>query len=246
MLHAVNAQHLLDAVVEHAGGTQRWDAVAALELRVRVGGLAFRMAGQADAVADFDAVVSVHEPRVRFASRSQPSWRGTFDAGAVRLEDADGAVIAERRDAVFVRRLPWPQRWDAIDGMAFSGYALWHYTTFPALLRRSDVTVTALGERRIDGERLSGLELRCPPSVPAHSPVQRLWFATDGRARRLDYRARMIAPWALAANRCLSDGTASGVTIPTVRRVTPLVAGRAARGPLLVSIEIELTGVTER
>jgi len=239
---------LLDRVSEHAGGAARWEALGALELRVRVGGLAFRQVGQAEPVSDFDAVVDVHEPRVSFRSRATRTWRGRFDAGAVRLEDECGAVIAERRDAVPVRRPPWPRRrWDAIDAMAFSGYALWHYAAFPALLRREDVEVTALGRRRIDGEQLEGLRLHCPPGVPAHSPDQHLWLATDGTMRRLDYTARMISPLARAANRCTAEISAFGVRIPGARRVTPLLPGRrAAPGPLLVSIDLELTGVRER
>jgi hypothetical protein len=238
---------VLEGAVEHAGGAARWDALEALELRVRVGGLAFRMVGQDAPARDFDALVAVHEPRVRFRSRTVPAWRGEFDGGTVRLHDADGIVVAERAGAVRVRHRPWPRRWDAIDAMAFSGFALWHYTTFPALLRRGDVALTGLGARRIDGEDLHGLELRCPPSVPAHSPAQQLWFAGDGTMRRLDYTARMIAPWARAANRCLAETTAAGITIPSVRRVTPLLPGlRAAPAPLLVSIDVELTGARER
>ena len=248
MLSSMSVADLVQQIADHAGGAERWDALGALELRVRVGGLAFAMVGQAAPVRDFDAVVQVHEPRVSLRSRVEPAWRGEFDAGTVRLHDAGGAVVDERREAVFVRRAPWPKpRWDAIDAMAFSGYALWHYTTFPALLRRDDVTVTALGERRIGGEPLQGLRLHCPPQLPAHSPDQSLWVGPGGTMRRLDYRARMIAPWAKAANRCLADTTAFGITIPAVRRVTPLLPGlRAAPGPLLVAIDLELTGVRER
>ena len=244
----MDAADLVARVTSHAGGAERWDALDALELRVRVGGLAFRTVGQAAPVRDFDAVVSVHEPRVQFSSRVVADWRGEFDGGTVRLQDADGAVTEERRDAVFVRHAPWPKpRWDAIDAMAFSGYALWHYTTFPALLRRDDVTVSALGERTIAGEPLQGLRLHCPPQVPAHSPDQSLWVGPGGTMRRLDYRARMIAPWANAANRCLRDTSAFGITIPSVRRVTPLLPGsRVAPAPLLVAIDVELTGVRER
>jgi len=244
---AMDMATVLARAGSHAGGVERWDALEALELHVRVGGLAFRTVGQAGPVSDFDAVVAVHEPRVTFRSRTVPAWRGVFDGGTVQLHDAHGAVTAERRDAVVVRRAPWPRRWDAIDAMAFSGYALWGYTTFPALLRRDDVDVTSLGARQIDGELLHGLRLRCPPSLPAHSPEQSLWFADDGTMRRLDYRARMIAPWARAANLCTAETTACGVTIPSARRVTPLLPGlRAAPGPLLVSIDLELTGVRER
>jgi hypothetical protein len=244
----MDAAAIIARVVAHAGGAERWDALEALEVRVKVGGLAFRMFGQGEAVSDFDAVVWVHEPRVSFASRVVADWRGEFDAGTVRLHDAEGAVTAERPDAVFVRRAPWPKpRWDAIDAMAFSGHALWHYTTFPALLRRADVRVASRGERTIAGEPLHGLRLHCPPQVPAHAPDSSLWVRPDGTMRRFDYHARMIAPWAIAANRCLSDTTAFGITIPDVRRVTPLAPGlRAAPGPLLVAIELELTGVRER
>lgn len=243
----MNARAVLERVAEHAGGAARWEALDALELRVRVGGLAFRMVGQAAPVADFDAVVSVHEPRLAFASRVVPAWRGEFDAGTVRLRDAAGAVVEERPHASFVRRAPWPKpRWDAVDAMAFSGHALWHYVTFPALLRRPDVTVTGLGERTIDGIPAQGLELRCPPGVPAHAPVQQLWIGGDGTMLRYDYLARMIAPWAKAANRCLADTTGFGVTIPARRLVTPLLPGRRpAPGPLLVSIDLEVTGARE-
>lgn len=244
----MSADELLGLIAAHAGGAERWDALQALELRVRVGGLAFRMFGQARPVSDFDAVVFVHEQRVDFVSRAEPEWRGTFDAGTVRMTGADGIVGEQRAGAVTVRRAPWPKpRWDAIDALAFSGFALWHYTAFPAIVRRADVGVEAVGERRVDGEPLQGLRLTCPPSVPAHSPEQMLWFAPDGTMRRLDYQARMIAPWAHAANRCLADTTAFGVTIPCTRRVTPQLPGRRhAPGPLLVAIDLELTGVRER
>lgn len=232
----------------HSGGVERWQALDALNLRVRVGGLAFRMVGQAGPVADFDARVHVHRELVHLRSRTDPRWHGTFDAGTVRLQDDDGQTVQERRDAVFTRRSPVPKRpWDAMDAMAFSGHALWGYAAFPALLRREDVTVTSLGRHVVGGEELHGVRLHTPPHLPAHAPAQNMWLREDGTMRRVDYHAGMIAPWARAANRCLDEATVSGVTIPTVRRVTPLLPGlRAAPGPLLVSIDIELLGTVDR
>jgi hypothetical protein len=218
----------------------------ALEMRVRVGGLAFRMLGQAAPVAEFEAVVMVHQPRVSFASRTDPTWRGEFDSGAVRIH-GDAGIARERPRAVFVRRAPWPKRWDAIDAMAFSGFALWHYTTFPALLLRPDVGAESVRPRMMAGERVHGIRYRCPPALPAHSPTQTLWVTGDGAVRRLDYRARMIAPWARAANCCLSETTAHGVSIPDTRRVTPLLPGGVASpAPVLVSIDLVVTGVRDR
>jgi len=237
---------IIDAIVGHAGGRERWAALAALELRVRVGGLAFRMLGQSVPVADFDAVVSVHEQRVLFSSRTEPTWRGEFDSGTVRLHDAEGSVVTERPRAVFVRRAPFPKHWDPIDAMAFSGYALWHYTMFPALLQRPDVWVQSVPARTIAGETLYGLRVQCPPALPAHSPTQTLWAAAGGAVRRLDDRALMIAPWARAANRCSHETTIAGVTIPDTRRVTPLLPfGVVAPGPLLVSIDLVITGARD-
>ncbi len=243
-----DARAIVDRAVDHAGGAARWDAIDALEVHIRVGGLALRSAGVLDRAGDDDLVVAVHEPRVELRSRDIPGWRGVFDAGEATLLGEDGAPTASRLPAVRAQRAPWPRTgWDDLDAIAFCGYASWNYLTFPVLLRRPDARFEALGRHRIAGEDLDGLRVRFPASVPTHGPADILWFTPDGALRRHDYRARMIAPWALAANVVLEETTAFGVTVPSRRRVTPRLPLRhVAPAPLLVSIDLELTGVRER
>ena len=243
-----DARAIVDRAVAYAGGAERWDALEALEVHIRVGGLAFRMAGVLDRLGDDDLVVSVHEPRTEVSSRDTPGWHGVFDHGEARLLDDAGGSKAARPAAVRPQRAPWPRTgWDDLDAIAFSGYASWNYLTFPVLLRRPDAQLEALGRHTVGGEQLDGLRVRFPASVPTHGPADVLWFAADGALRRHDYRARMIAPWALAANVVLEEQSAFGITVPCRRRVTPqLPLRRVAPAPLLVSIDLEVTGVRER
>ncbi len=237
----MTADELLERVVAHAGGAERWASLQTLVVRTRASGLAFRTAGQQEPVADLEMRISVHEPRNELVSASKPGWRGVFEAGEARLTDADGRPTAARPGALTVRRLPWPGRWDDLDVVTFCGYAGWHYMTFPVRLRSPGVEVEALGERAVDGERLHGLRVRFPPATPAHSPEQVFWFTREGALRRNDYLARMVSPFAHAANRVLHERTVDGLTLPDRRRVTPqLPARRSAPGPVLVALELEL------
>ncbi len=57
----------------------------------------------------------------------------------------------------------------------------------------------------------------------------------------------MVSPLAKAANRCVHEATAFGVTLPDHRVVTPaLPLRRAAPRPVLVDITIEVLSATER
>lgn len=245
---APSASQLIDRAVEHAGGAERWDALGELRVRVRVKGLAFRLMGQVDELADMEQVVQVHEPRIELSSRSVPGWRGVFDAGRTAMLDEDGVERETRDPAVVPRRAPWPKRpWDDIATLTFCAFASWNYMTFPVILRRPDMRAEAIGEHRVGGERLHGLRLHFPGAVPTHSPTQVYWFSDDGALRRHDYVARMVSPLAKAANRCVSERTAEGITLPDHRLVTPMLpARRAAPGPLLVDVGLEVVGTSLR
>ena len=105
----------------------------------------------------------------------------------------------------------------------------------------------SIGEHSIGGERLHGLQLTFGNGVPTHSPAQVYWVTPEGRLRRHDYVARMVSPLAKAANRCLSERSALGVTLPDHRLVTPLLPGRrAAPGPVVVDVEMDVVGARER
>jgi hypothetical protein len=226
----VTADEILDAALAHAGGAERWSRLETIRARVRIGGLAFRAAGRAREAAEQELVVSVREPRVEIRSVSVPGWEHVYTG-----------------EPVPARRRPWPGRWSDAQAALFTGYASWHYLTFPVRLREPGVRAEALGERELGGERLHGLRVTFAPGTPAHSPEQQFWFTGDGALRRNDYLARMVGPFAHAANVSEHEGTVDGITLPDRRRVTPQLPGRRrAPGPLLVGIALDLLAAEPR
>ena len=247
-METLAAGELVARIVDHAGGAERWDSLSELRLRLRCSGLAFRTMRKTAEVAEMELVVQVHEPRTELRSVSVPGWRGRFDSGTTTLLAADGSALQSRENAVTRRREPWPASpWDDLAAMTFCSYAAWNYATFPVLLRRPDVRCDALGEHSVDGERLHGLRLQFPASVPTHAPAQTFWVTDEGALRRHDYRAQMVSPLAKAANRCVHESGAFGVTLPDHRIVTPLLPlRRAAPGPVIVDVTIDVLSATER
>jgi hypothetical protein len=221
-------QRALDAY----GGEQRWRAASAVEATISAGGLAFRMKWR----RPLDHVRG-HAKTARSFIRLDPIDRrgrvGVLDGAEVRLEDAAGDMLRSRPDphARFPhgRRLLW---WDALDMTYFSGYALWNYLMFPALLLRDDIEWT---EPR-DGT----LDARFPPHIPTHSERQSFHFdAETGLLRQHDYTAEVFGNWARAAHVVLEHATSDGLTYPSRRRVTPRARdGSPRRGPVLVWIEV--------
>jgi hypothetical protein len=159
---------------------------------------------------------------------------GVLDGPDVWLENAEGQVIAERRNAreyfKIGRRLFW---WDDLDMTYFANYASWNYFTLPALLMRED----------IDWRELEPglLEARFPDEIPTHGRVQRFRFDLEtGRLIQHDYTAQIISPLAAASNVVLQHAKNSeGVLYPSVRRVTPKgPKGRPLSGPVLIHLDI--------
>jgi hypothetical protein len=177
------------------------------------------------------AELEVHRPAVRLAL---PGGRGVavLDGLDVRVEGGAGQVVAERREArrffPYGRRLLW---WDDLDFGYFAAYALWNYTTLPALLLRDDVAWEAIGP--------DALRATFPPHLPTHSRVQEFHFdPRTGLLRRHDYTAEVFGRWARAANVVLSHAQGE-VPFASERRVTPLRRdGSPAAGPLLVGIRM--------
>ena len=117
---------LLDEVIAAHGGLDRWHLIETVEQRIRIGGIALPMKGQADPLRETRATVEVGRPRARFESL------GVFDS-------------SEPRPPGMARRL----RWDRADVLHFAGYALWGYVTAPFFFARDDVEVEELSRHRL-------------------------------------------------------------------------------------------------
>jgi hypothetical protein len=216
------------------GGADLWRNASTLQAEVSARGLAFILKRR-PFFSHARIVERVHKP---FSSLTPigrtPGVAGVLDGHDVRLEDENGKVISERRNAREYfragRRLLW---WDDLDMSYFANYASWNYFTLPALLMRDDIDWKEL--------ELGSMEARFPDTVPTHSRVQRFRFdCTTGLLLQHDYTADIISPLARASNVVLQHArNRSGLVYPSVRRVTPRgPKGRALGGPVLIHLDI--------
>ncbi len=216
------------------GGRALWQNAKRVEVEMSASGLAFTLKRR-PFFRHAKMVLDVHRP---FSSLTpigrNPAVTGVLDALDVRLEDEQGKVIAERRNArdyfKIGRRLFY---WDDLDMSYFANYASWNYFTLPALLMREEILWTELEPGR--------LEARFPDAIPTHSRLQQFRFDLQtGLLIQHDYTAQIISPLAAASNVVLQHATNSaGLVYPSIRRVTPKgPKGRPLGGPVLIHLEI--------
>jgi len=219
--------------VEAYGGEERWRSATAVEVTMSAGGLAFLMKWR----RPFRRVrlrAEIAQPRARLQPvDGRRGHTGVLDGDSVRLEDADGRVVASRDDPragfPYGRRLLW---WDTLDHTYFAAYAAWNYFTLPALLLRDDIDWSEPAEGVLEGA--------FPPNLPTHCARQRFHFdPATGLLRQHDYTAEVFGNWAKAAHVVLEHATWEGISYPSRRRVTPRRPdGRPRRGPVLVWIDV--------
>ncbi|HMJ04593.1 MAG TPA: hypothetical protein VK506_16745 [Conexibacter sp.] len=116
---------LLDEAIAAHGGLERWRAIAAIDVALRCGGLAFPLKGQPHALRSFRATADPRRPHVELHGI------GIFDAATPRPRG-----MARRR-------------WTRADLVHFAGYALWGYLATPFVLADDDVVVRELPRRRL-------------------------------------------------------------------------------------------------
>lgn len=224
----------MDKAVAAYGGPEPWRRAGAVQATVSAGGFAFASKWQRP-FRRMKVRAEIREPRTRMTPLEWAGRSGFLDGpDRVRLEGLGGKLLEERENPRRLfpggRRMLW---WDRLDQVYFSGYALWNYLAFPALLLREDIAWT---------EPAPGtLEARFPPHLPTHSERQRFHFdRATGLLLQHDYTAEVFGGWAKAANVVLAHGDADGVPYPSRRRVTPRAADGRPRGfPVLVWIEID-------
>ena len=217
---------LIERVLDAHGGLDRWAAASGLELRYRAGGLAFASKMRGLRVRPWHARVELGRPHSVLEDFPGPGRRGMLDGGDVRIEN--GGAVERRDDARAAFRSPRRLvRWDDLDLLYFSAYAIWGYATFPFHLTLPGVDVEEAGERH--------LRVSYPPGWPVHSREQEFHFDERGLLVRNDYTAEVIGGWAHAVHLCGEHREFDGLVLPTRRRVHP----RATKLVTLVRIEID-------
>jgi hypothetical protein len=224
----VSDRPLLGRALDAHGGLDAWRAKSALELRYRAGGLAFASKGRGLRMKRWRAVVQLDRPHTVLEEFPVPGKRGILDRGCVRIETDDGERLAERDDPREAIRSPRRLiRWDDLDLLYFSAYAIWGYATFPFHLTLAGVEAQEIGERT--------LRVRYPPDWPVHSREQLFHFDGDGLVIRNDYTAEVMGSWARAAHFCEEHRRFDGLVFPTRRHVHPAATNRVT----LVRIELD-------
>jgi hypothetical protein len=237
------SSRLLQRALDGHGGRERWEAASEASAHIRCGGIALRSKLAAGPLREYDATVSVKEPRTVIEPYPRTGLRGVFEGDRVRIENvATGATVSERANPR--ERFPGGMRairWDRLDALYFAGYALWNYLTFPYVLTHDGVETRDGGEWvESPGERWARLDATFPDGFPTHSREQSFYLDGEGRLRRLDYTAEVFGRWAKAAHVCLAHEISDGIPVPVRRRVTPRRPdGRPRRLPVLVSLELD-------
>lgn len=219
----------IEKAIAAYGGRERWQKAQKIEAEVSVQGWAFTLKRR-PFFEHAHISLEVAHPYSRLTPIGKDRQiSGILNGHDVRLEDKDGNILAERKNARTYfpggRRLLW---WDDLDMAYFANYAFWNYFTLPALLMRSDIDWREL--------EAGWLEATFPAEIPTHNAVQRFRFDTEsGQLIQHDYTAEIISKLATAAHviHAHRDG------YPSARLVTPRSPNRQPlAGPKLIAIQV--------
>jgi hypothetical protein len=219
--------------IEFYGGMDIWKKSNFIQAIVSVTGFAFTLKRR-----PFFNNARIHMEIDRPFSKITPIGKdsditGIIDGQNVRLEDQNGNIVSERKEARSYfglgRRLFY---WDDLDMAYFANYAFWNYFTLPRLLMNSEIIWT---------EKKEGiLEAEFPNSIPTHSKFQSFHFDTaTGKLLQHNYTADIISKLATAANVVHAHATQNGIVYPSSRIVSPRLPDGSALGkPVLINIQV--------
>jgi hypothetical protein len=222
---------LAKKMINGHGGLARWEQAESVEFRLRGGGLLLAAKRQRGKMNDVAVSVPTTGQKTLMTPYPAPGKRGIFDSGRVRIETDDGRVVVEREDprALF-RRMSRQLRWDDLDLLYFSGYALWNYISVPFVLLRDGY--------RLEQGNESMFEVTFPDSVHTHCKTQRFVLDEKGLLQRHLYTAEPVGRWARSVHVASGHREFDGLVFPTKRRVYPRgLFGVRVPFPVLVSID---------
>lgn len=219
--------------IDAYGGIELWKSHKYIEAEVSVKGLAFTIKRR-----PFFEKAKIKMEIARPFSVITPIGKeklisGVLDGTDVGLQDSNGNIIEERKDARTYfpngRRLFY---WDDLDMAYFANYAFWNYFTFPFLLTNTMIQWTE--------KEIGVLTAEFPDSIPTHSRNQEFFFDNKtGLLKQHNYTVDIISKLAKAANAILEHKTSENVVFPSVRLVTPQDRkGNALSIPTLIDIRI--------
>lgn len=235
----MNLSQTANRAIKAYGGSDIWTSHKYIEADVSVKGLAFKLKrrpffGHAKIKMEIGKPFSKLTPIGK-----DKNITGLLDGNDVRLENANGETISERKNArnyfPYGRRLFY---WDDLDMAYFANYAFWNYFTLPILLIDNRIEWT---------EKENGvLSAIFPNSIPTHSTKQEFCFdKTTGLLIQHNYAADIISPLAKAANVVKEHKQFEQGLFPSLRKVTPQNGnGKALNRPTLIDITVHTFKLT--
>jgi hypothetical protein len=219
--------------IEAYGGIELWQKTKYMEADVSVTGFAFTLKRR-PFFEHAKIFMEVGKPFSRLTPIGKDkNITGILDGNDVRLENPDGKVVAERKNArnyfPFGRRLFY---WDDMDMSYFANYAFWNYFTFPNLLMNENIVWT---------EKEAGiLEAVFPDSIPTHNKTQEFYTdKTTGKLIQHNYTVDIISKLARVAHCVAEHSEVNGHCYPSSRRVTPRSGkGNVMKKPVMIDIKV--------
>ncbi|MBV8502565.1 MAG: hypothetical protein JO006_12705 [Paucibacter sp.] len=210
---------LLESAIKARGGWERWRNASRLTAHASVGGGTLALKGWPGVLDDARFTIDPHRQLTRIRPFGNPDQSAVFEPGRTMIVDLNDKPLQVRehpRQAFAGHGLATP--WDALHLAYFAGYAMWTYLTTPFLLTMQGVEVDELAPWHEGGETWRRLQVRFPDTIASHSPVQTLYFGSDGLLRRHDYSVDVIGGTS-SANYASEHRNFGGLVFPTKRRV---------------------------
>jgi len=219
---------LLQLAIDAHGGAARWREVQSIGVRMNLTGMLYTVKGFPEGLTNVVVKADAHRPYVTITPYGPAGGIGHFTPERVWVTAPDGSVIEAREDprASFAGH-ELMTKWDPLQRLYFTSYALWNYLTTPFLLAEPGVESQEIAPHVENGETWRRLRVTFPPSVPTHCAEQIFYFNAKGLLQRLDYTTEIAG--GKAAHYCFDHATVDGLVFPTLRRVVR----NTPEGPML-------------
>jgi hypothetical protein len=208
---------LLELAIEAHGGLANWHKVRTVDLDFTIGGVLWQAKGLPEGLRA-TAPVEPSQMQVRIVPFDGEATVGYFTPRRVWVEDVNGFVVKERRDArasFTGHTLMTP--WDELHELYFVGYALLNYLSSPFMLTYPGFECEEIEPHSENGETWRRLRVRFPADYPTHSREQTFYLNGQGLLKRMNYTVDIIQ--SSAAHYCLDHHHVGGIVVPTYRRV---------------------------
>ncbi|OQV03182.1 hypothetical protein CLAIMM_08260 [Cladophialophora immunda] len=221
--------NLLNAVLNAAGGADRFEQIEWVEIVADVSGSFWAKKGYPNRRL-MTGYVDVKRPRVIFynfgARLDGPHLRWIWTPQHLSVERPNGSVVLSRSDPSrhfegHVVATPW----DDLDLLYFNGYAVWNYIVTPFYFAWPGISTRELEGHSEGGETWRVLEVTHPADFATHCRVQKFYFDPRYRLRRLDYTVDVVPGSGTVAHYVFDPRKVDGIVFPTLRRALSVVDG---------------------